>query len=226
MKKQERYDRFFELEEINAKFGELLTDRYDSIRKEFDENKHHLKYANWDPSTGYDGTWNSIEYNGWKAAPLIMNVDEASFDFCRFEDFWKQKLKRDKRTGNVIFEDNTKLFPTLFNTLLECGVTTRVGICTFMPDSYIHWHVDPDPDTDSHVIIRGVWGIDVQQEEGKESCLLLGDKSDHDSWKLENNKSILIWGRTNHRLDNSLTTPRHVLIFDHTVSREFLKSIL
>ena len=227
-----KYDRFFTLEEINPKLGKLLTERYDEIKAEFDENRHLLKTHNWAPETGYEGVWNKVPWNGWEVAPMLFDLGPISKEqregfLDGVKSMWKMDVEYNSANMVMTFSENTKLLPTLYRTALECGVRRRFGLSIFHPDGYIRWHVDPDPETQSHAIIRGCWGLEINEEEGKDSCLLLGDASDHVSWKLKNNECRLIWGRTNHRLDNNgISTPRYCFIFDNEVPFTYLDSIL
>lgn len=222
-----RYKRLFTIDEINSDFGKLMTERFDSIRAELISNMHLLKTHNWDQSTGYEGTDNNMHYNGWQVIPLYMtfsdvNVIDKERFLASFKDRSDMSYKPEVNSDVVSFE-NTDILKVLSKTCLECGVTKRAAISIFHPDGYINWHIDPDPVTETHTIIRGVWGLDVPEE--GESFLLLGDHKQHESWKVTNNDCRLICGRTNHRLDNTHKKPLYTLIFDQEVSIEYLDSI-
>ena len=222
-----KYKRFFTLDEINPHFGKLMAERFDSIRDELVSNMHLLKTHNWDQSTGYEGTKNNMHYNGWQVIPLYMSfssVNEVNKEWfmSSFKEKSDVKYKSVANSDSISFE-NTDILKVLSKTCLECGVIKRTAVSIFHPDGYINWHIDEDPVTETHSIIRGCYGLDVPEE--GDSFLLLGDQKQHESWQVNNNDCRLICGRTNHRLDNRHKKPLYTLIFDQEVSREYLDKI-
>jgi hypothetical protein len=223
-----RYKRFFKIDEINARFGDLMRERFDSIRSEFLESKHLLKTHNWDQSTGYEGSINSISYNGWQVMPMYMSFSDVNLvkkeEFLSSFKYQSDMSYSTKPNSELVIFENAEILKTLSKTCVEGGVIKRVGVSVFHPDSYINWHIDPDPVSDTHTIIRGVWGLDVPEE--GESYILLGDESQYESWRITNNDCRLICGRTNHRLKNSHSSPLYTLIFDQEVPRSYLDNIV
>lgn len=216
--------RFFDVNEINPKL-KLLQKRYYQIKKEFDENLNDIIWVNWN---GYNDYKQLIQtpYNGWKVAPLLVDVDNIySGDLPIFkkevENSYNQRVEFDSEKNLFLFE-NSKYLPILTSTLFECGVTKRVGISVVFPDKKIDWHFDPDPETQEKIIVRGLWGLDINPDNNGDCFLCLGDPVNHKKKEFKNNEFIFFWGRTKHMVLNTLQTPRYVVLFDQDISRDLL----
>ena len=215
---------FFTIEQINPKL-QILEDRYLQIRKEFDDSFNQLIWTNWNGDNDYKQISES-PYKGWKVAPLMVdsgNIHKNEIDIFSRElsVSYNQNVSYDKESNILLFE-NGKYLPTLISTLLECGIKKRVGISVVFPDKEIKWHIDPDPETPEYAIIRGLWGLSINEEDVGESFICLGDEINHQRIKFENNKFTFFWGRTKHMVLNTLQTPRYVVLFDQDISRDLL----
>jgi len=192
--------RFFTPEEINPKLN-VLSKRFDEIQKEFFECKKNLIWTNWNGNNDYSKIGDS-PYDGWKVAALLLEYENSTFIF-----------------------DNCKYFPILKSTLFEIGIKKRVGISVVFPGKEIKWHIDPDPETKDYAIIRGLWTIDVNIDSCGECALYLGDEKSPEKHYFKNNEFVFFWGRTKHKVVNTLQTPRYVLCFDQIISRDYLLSL-
>lgn len=212
---------FLSINQINPNLS-LLQERYSQIRKEFDENFNKLVWTNWNGDNDYKQISDS-PYKGWKVAPLMVDANESDIEIFSRELSvgYNQNVHYDGENNIFLFE-NGKYIPTLISTLLECNVKKRVGISVVFPGKEIKWHIDPDPETPEYAIIRGLWGLDIKQEDIGESFICLGDEINHQKTKFENNKFIFFWGRTKHMVLNTLQTPRYVVLFDQDISRDLL----
>ena len=176
---------FFTKEQINPALS-LLSDNYASIRDEFNQVKEELVYTNWNS----DNEYRSIKknpYNGWKVAGL----------FCE----------------GTIYHDNTSKLPTLYNLCMESGLTQRCGISVLEPKKSIGWHIDKDPKYKDKIIVRGLWGLDINPQD-QEVCEI---HLKHKKETFANNRFHFFWGRSLHHVYNTLSTPRYCLCFDNLV---------
>jgi hypothetical protein len=80
----------------------------------------------------------------------------------------------------------------------------------------IKWHKDNDPETFEYAIIRGLWGLDIKEEDVGESSIYLGSEDNFEKIKFKNNQFIFFWGGDNHMVSNTLQTPRYVVLFDQS----------
>jgi hypothetical protein len=213
-------NRFFSIDEINTKIH-LLSERFGLIQSEFLQNKHKLIWTNWDRNNSYTNIDES-PYAGWKISPLIFQDNNLSR--YSLQKNYKQSVKFDYKSGVFLFQ-NSEHLPILISTLLECGIKKRVGISVVFPNKEIKWHTDPDPETKKCAIIRGLWGLDVQNDDSGECFLCLGDENNHEKRVFKNNEFMFFWGRTMHMVSNTLKTPRYALCFDQDVSREYLLNL-
>lgn len=223
-------NRFYTIDEINPNL-KIISDKFDEIQKEFLENKHKLFWTNWHGSTGYLGD-RSAAYAGWKVAGLYAKIEDnadipirAYLDNLEFiESNMGVKLYPDLDSG-ICFTENSKILPKMTKLLQKIGITKRVAIGVVDPGKQIKWHIDPDPELDNNAIIRGLWGLDVNLEEGKDSYLGFGTPQYHIRNNFENNKVMLFYGRIPHCVVNNLSTPRYVIVFDQDVDKDYLVEI-
>jgi len=223
-------DRFFTLEEINPGL-KLLSERFDKIKKEFLENKDKLVWTNWAGTAGYHGE-NSVAYAGWKIAAIFGALEDTR-EFTKemlidtlplLEETYKQKLYPDQNR-KIILAQNAKHLPVLARTCYEAGIRKRVGISVVYPGKEIKWHIDPDPELGDNLIIRGLWGVDVNQEDGLECYLGLGPEDNFEKRLFQDNKFMFFYGRVPHGVINNLTTPRYALCFDHVINKSYLENL-
>jgi hypothetical protein len=212
--------RFFSIDEINVKLH-LLSERFELIQSEFFENKDKLTWTNWNGNNDYSQI-NESPYAGWKISPLMVQGNNLSSYSLRKN--YNQSVRFDSKNGTFIFQ-NSEYLPILISTLLECGIKKRVGISVVFPNKEIKWHTDPDPETKKCAIIRGLWGLDVQNDDSGECFLCLGDENDYEKRLFKNNEFMFFWGRTKHMVSNTLKTPRYALCFDQDVPREYLLNL-
>lgn len=207
---------FFDEKIINPNFH-ILNERFEEIHEEFINNVDRLFWFNWGADAGYYAE-NDIAYRGWKVAPLYGLkediVDENS------EDRLKKYASFLRVEDDFIKTNNTNVLPILTQTLLDAGVRKRVGISVVQPGREILWHVDPDPEKPNLHIIRGLWGLDVKEEQGKEAFIYLQTPIKKRVFK--NKEVVFFWGRVPHKVENNLSTPRYMVCFDTEVSEENL----
>ena len=206
-------EKFLPLELINPNL-KILQERYEEIYEEFKTNIHKIYLMNFGAESGYY-IKNDIAYKGWKIAPLYGNIKDISQINGGLENFGNLVTVQDdlvKMTYNV------NLLPKLTQALIDSGITKRVGISVVYPGKEIAWHSDPDPEKQGLAIIRGLWGLDVVEEEGKESFIYLKDENQKITFK--NNEFVFFWGRTRHKVENNLSQPRFMVCFDHEVPYE------
>lgn len=209
-------ERFLSIDEVNPKLR-LLYERFDEIHQEFVLKKDYLTLLNFGAEAGYYMREN-IAYKGWKVAPLYGNV----------EDIASVNGGLDKFQGLIEFENNlakfkpnTYLLPKLTQTLIESGINKRVGISVVYPEKEIAWHIDPDPEKPGLAIVRGLYGLNVVEEEDKESFIYLRNKDQEiEKVKFKNNEFVFFWGRVLHKVENNLTQPRYMICFDTEVPYE------
>lgn len=216
--------RFFDLTEINPKLS-LLHERFEIIHQEFLQNKDKLILINFGGEAGYYMREN-IAYKGWKVAPIYANHEDfsqingaGSGSLGPFEQF-------KEIDGEIVkFKLNTVLLPTLTQTLIEAGINKRVGISVVYPGNEIAWHIDADPEKQGLAIIRGLYGLDVVEEEGKESFIyLVNDKAETEKVVFKNNEFVFFWGRSRHKVENNLSQPRYMICFDTEIPYDQLNS--
>jgi len=233
-----KIDRFFTIDELNPKL-KLVEERFEEIQKEFLDNFDKIYWCNWGYETGYSGT-NSIAYAGWKIAPIFMECRDPFSGKIITDDYWDMfvttaKMLIVKNFGEAIFSKeekigyhrkNCELLPILTATMREAGIRRRFGISVVDPGKEIKWHIDPDPEYNNLAIIRGLWGLDVRQEEGKECYLLFGnDRKNAEKRLFVNNQHMFFWGRVKHRVQNDLSTSRYCLCFDQEIDKDYLRSL-
>ena len=214
--------RFFKQEEVNPALN-LLSLNYELIRDEFRSVKDGLVWTNWHGKNQYT----SIEknpYAGWRVAALYGEYDSnEDYDhIAKMEKVYDQACYIDPEK-EILYTQNAVKMPNLFKLAYESGIFKRVGISVLHPGKSIPWHVDTDPEHPDYVIIRGLWGIDVNPQDNEVCTISLDTK---DSGVLTEdflpNRYHFFWGRTPHMVHNTLTTPRYCLCFDIEVNRNDL----
>ena len=217
-------NKFFNSHHINPKL-ELLQQKYLQIKKEFDENFDNLVWVNWHGDNDYRQIEDS-PYKGWKVAPIMMDTNGIT-DIENFSKELSSTYHQNvfhQENDNIFLLQNGKYIPTLVSTLLECNIKKRVGISVVFPGKEIKWHKDNDPETLEYATIRGLWGLDIKEEDVGESSIFLGSEDNFQKIKFKNNELIFFWGRTKHMVLNTLQTPRYVVLFDQDISRDLLSN--
>lgn len=209
-------NKFFENHLILPKFN-ILNERFDEIHQEFITNLDKLVWFNWGAEAGYYAE-NDIAYKHWQVAPLY----GLKNDILRENSIGRLKHLKDF----IIIENqliktlNTQTLPILTQSLLDAGIKKRVGVSVVSSGKEIPWHIDPDPEkSDSH-IIRGLWGLDVKEENNKETFIYLNSNNQKRVFK--NKEFVFFWGRVPHKVENNLSTPRYAICFDVEISKENL----
>lgn len=207
-------DKFLDPHIILPKFN-VLNERFDKINQEFTKNIDKLTWLNWGAEAGYYAE-NDIVYKDWRVAPLYGLKDDIVKE---------NSTERLNHLGDFIFIENdliktsnTNVLPILTQSLLDAGIKKRVGISVVSPGKEIPWHIDPDPEKPDKYIIRGLWGIDIKEENDREAFIYLLSPEQKKVFK--NKEFVFFWGRINHKVENNLSTPRYALCFDVEISRE------
>jgi hypothetical protein len=213
-------ERFFDINEVNPNL-KLLHERFSEIREEFLQRKDYLTLLNFGAEAGYYMREN-IAYKGWKVAPLYGNINDVSSingGFGNFNDLVEV-------TNDLVkIKPNTQLLPKLTQTLLDCGINKRVGISVVYPGKEISWHVDTDPEKPGLAIVRGLFGLDVVEEDEKESFIYLKNHLDENQKiTFKNNEFVFFWGRVLHKVENNLSQPRYMICFDTEVPYDRLNT--
>jgi hypothetical protein len=216
-------EKFFNLETINPNLV-LLQERFEEIREEFLRNKENLFLMNFGAEAGYYMN-SAVAYKGWKVAPLYGTLEDVkgingSASINNNHLMHIAEIDEDL----VKIKVNTQLLPILTQTLIESGIRKRVGISVVYPGKEILWHRDLDPEKENLAIVRGLFGLDVVEEEGKESSIYMSKDDDNIIEKrvFKNNEFVFFWGRTKHRVENNLSAPRYMICFDHEIPYESL----
>jgi hypothetical protein len=208
-----KIENFFSIDQINPKL-KLLHERFEEIQKEFLSKKDQLILMNFGGEVGYYMK-DDIAYKGWKVAPLYGNIEDihqVNGSLDRFNGLTKIE-------NNLLkIKPNVQLLPKLTETLLESGIVKRVGISVVYPGKEISWHIDQDPERRGLGIIRGLFGLDIVEEENKESFIYLKKSSNEIEKRVfKNNEFVFFWGRVRHKVENNLSQPRYMICFDTEV---------
>ena len=212
---------FFTKEEINPKLNELCIN-YEKVRDEYASVKDQLVYTNWNSNNAYN-TIGKNPYEGWKVAAMYARYHPAMESrLPELEKMYDQKVYLDPER-HIAYTENAKKLPTLFNLCYEAGLRARVGVSVLEPGKVIDWHTDPDPTPDDDLIIRGLWGIDINPQNQETCQILLNSRVDGViNEVMMNNRMHFFWGRTQHHVFSNLSTPRVCLCFDNIVPRQNL----
>ena len=214
--------RFFTQEEVNPELNSLAIN-YEKIRDGFRSVKNKLVYTNWNSANRYN-TIDKNPYDGWKVAALYARYHPSMEQkLPELEKMYDQAVYLDPERG-IAYTENAKKLPTLFDLCYKAGIRQRVGVSILEPQKFIDWHTDPDPEYDEDLIIRGLWGIDINPQNQEICQIYLNSKMDGVvQQNMMNNRFHFFWGRTPHHVFNTLTTPRVCLCFDNIVP---LKNLL
>jgi hypothetical protein len=213
-------ERFLTINEVNPNL-KILQERFSEIREEFLQRKDYLTLINFGGEVGYYMRDN-IAYKGWKVAPLYGNVNDISTVNGSLGKFH----------GMIEIEDNlmkvkpnTQILPKLTQALIDSGITKRVGISVVYPGKEIAWHIDQDPEKQGLAIIRGLFGLDIVEEEEKESFIYLKNHLGEDEKiTFKNSEFVFFWGRVPHKVENNLSQPRYMICFDTEVPYDRLNN--
>jgi len=200
---------FVDLRAINPALKNL-SNYFEEIHDEFLKNKDQLSWVNWGYDAGYYGE-HTLDSRPWQVAPLFGSDRELKS--------WKG-LKNTSKFSEVITHENCDVLPKLSEVLYNCGIRKRVGISVLEAGQEIPAHIDPDPEIPGQsIIIRGLWGLDIKEEQNKKAFISLFDPAEGVavSKQLKNNQLYLFWGRNMHRVKNNLSTPRYMVCFDTEV---------
>lgn len=213
-------DKFFDLDQINPGLS-ILNERFEEIQKEFKDNKDKIIFINFGGEVGYYMK-DEIAYKGWKVAPLYADINDVAQVNGGLERFGNlTEIDKDL----IKFKTNVGILPILTQTLLDSGIIKRVGISVVYPGKEIAWHMDPDPEKPRLAIIRGLFGLDIVEEEGKESFIYLKDSENNIEKRVfKNNEFVFFWGGIKHKVENNLSEPRYMICFDTEVPYEKLNN--
>lgn len=213
-------ERFLTIEEVNPNL-KVLQERFKEIHEEFLLKKDYLTLINFGAESGYYMR-DDIAYKGWKVAPLYGNVNDISTVNGGLDKF---NGMIEIENNLVKIKPNTYLLPKLTQALIDSGITKRVGISVVYPGKEIAWHIDPDPEKPGLAIVRGLFGLDIVEEEERESFIYLKNHLGQDQKvKFKNNEFVFFWGRVRHKVENNLSQPRYMICFDTEVPYERLNS--
>ena len=198
---------FFTKEEINPALN-LLNINYEKVRDEFRAVKHQLVY---------------IDHDEWKVAPLFGQY-HPTMDLEKLEEDYDQAVYVNPEY-EIIYTQNAVRMPTLFKLCLEAGIRQRCGISVLDPGKVIDWRVESDPILEDDIMIRGLWGIDINPQNQETCQLLLNSKVDGVvNEVMINNRMHFYWGRTNHHVFSNLSTPGVCLSFENIVPMDTILS--
>lgn len=215
-------NRFFDINDVNPNLS-LLHERFPEIQKEFLDNREKLLFLNFGAESGYYMR-NDIAYKGWKVAPIYGNVSDVTA-INGYQILSQYSSISEISNGLIKCKPNTQLLPILTETLIECRINKRVGISVVYPGKEIAWHQDHDPEKSGLAIIRGLYGLDVVEEEGKESFIYIKDDQQKNQKVIfKNNEFVFFWGRVTHKVENNLSEPRYMICFDTEIPYEKLNS--
>lgn len=192
--------RFYNYEEFNPKL-KLLIDRFDTIKQEYDQNKHNIEWT-----IPPQLTEKLSDRAGWHIAAMLGTFFS--------------------KDGSLVIGKNANLLPTLRDTIIETKETKRVGLLKLEPETVLDWHRDhekqKDLNTNTHSIIRALLGLDIPNEEGKSSFLEIETKKGIER-KIFEHKSIMMFdGEINHRAVNEYSKERVVFVFDLCIEKDRL----
>jgi hypothetical protein len=213
-------ERFLTINEVNPNL-KILQERFSEIREEFLQRKDYLTLINFGGEVGYYMRDN-IAYKGWKVAPLYGNVNDISTVNGGLGKFHGM-IEIENNLMKV--KPNTQILPKLTQALIDSGITKRVGISVVYPGKEIAWHIDPDPEKQGLAIIRGLFGLDIVEENEKESFIYLKNNLGEDEKiTFKNNEFVFFWGRVPHKVENNLSQPRYMICFDTEVPYDRLNN--
>ena len=190
---------------------ELLSQNFGKIRAEYLANKDKLEFK--------DFTSEQDEYisKNRKGYPVTLM------------SYFSAKPKTEKLGwhlsavygGGIFHPFNALHLPTLKETLQQISEVSVCGINILEPGISLDWHNDDDYST-GYPTLRTLWGLDVPEEDGKESIFQTKDEKtgEINTRKFANNKIYSFWPKTIHRVENNMTKSRTVLAVDVYVNPE------
>ena len=197
---------FFTKEEVNNDLN-LLAINYQACRDEYRQAKHRLVYVDSD--------------DGSKIAPLFGKYHPKT-DLAELERIYDQAVYVNPEY-DIFYTQNTVYMPTLFDLCLKVGLRERCSIQLLPPGECVDWNTKSDPVYDDDMIIRGLWGIDINPQNQETIQLLVQDSTNGVVNELMmNNRLHFYWGKTPHHIFSNLSTPMVCLSFDNVVSMDNL----
>lgn len=183
----------------------LLSDRYELIKSEYLTNRNKLEFKDFTKQQDK----NILEFG--KGYPIGV------------ESYFNAPEKTEERgwhMAGVLYEHyfynrNSDLLPTLSETLKEISTLNVCGINVLDSGISLNWHNDDDYHTGIPTL-RVLWGLDVPEEDGKESIIQMKDTLTGrvETKKFENNQFYCFWPSTEHRVENNLSLPRTIIAID------------
>lgn len=183
----------------------LLSERYNLIREEYITNKDKLEFKDFTKQQDK----NIVEYG--KGYPIGA------------ESYFGAPEKTDKKGWhmagilyeNYLYNRNADFLPTLTKTLIEIETLNVCGLNILDSGMSLNWHNDDDYHTGVPTL-RILWGLDVPVEDSGESIIQMKDKltGEVETKVFKNNEFYCFWPKTEHRVENTLSSPRTIVAID------------
>tara|TARA_B100001287_G_scaffold270859_1_gene270244 strand:+ start:12 stop:716 length:705 start_codon:yes stop_codon:yes gene_type:complete len=202
---------FVDVHKLHPKF-DLIHERFNDIQKEFRDNINDIQFGHWYDDVAHDkngGVYNPV------AAPLYGEIEEEQEQLCMIEQFGHDFYEKD----GLRTHKNVNLVPTLTKTLQDVGITRRASIASMKPKAKIPLHRDGDPNPPDGIVLRGIIGLDVPVEEGKQCYIMVRDRPKK-TWhtrEIKNQSVCLFQPNAIHSVINQLNGWRYVVLFDTVV---------
>ena len=202
---------FVDVHKLHPKF-DLIHERFNDIQKEFRDNINDIQFGHWYDDVAHDkngGIYNPV------AAPLYGEIEEEQEQLCMIEQFGHDFYEKD----GLRTHKNVNLVPTLTKTLQDVGITRRASIASMKPKAKIPLHRDGDPNPPDGIVLRGIIGLDVPVEEGKQCYIMVRDRPKK-TWhtrEIKNQSVCLFQPNAIHSVINQLNGWRYVVLFDTVV---------
>tara|TARA_B100001989_G_scaffold69006_1_gene46881 strand:+ start:568 stop:1257 length:690 start_codon:yes stop_codon:yes gene_type:complete len=202
---------FVDVHKLHPKF-DLIHERFNDIQKEFRDNINDIQFGHWYDDVAHDkngGVYNPV------AAPLYGEIEEEQEQLCMIEQFGHDFYEKD----GLRTHKNVNLVPTLTKTLQDIGITRRASIASMKPKAKIPLHRDGDPNPPDGIVLRGIIGLDVPVEEGKQCYIMVRDRPKK-TWhtrEIKNQSVCLFQPNAIHSVINQLNGWRYVVLFDTVV---------
>jgi len=208
---------FFEWE---THFPELyvLKENYPQVKAEYLANKDKIRWENMHLDIGYNLHQKAPEDVGWKMSPLMMSKLITLLDL----DALNMEAVKKFTDSDAIYFPNSRMLPLLTETIEKAQpkntiLKVRNGFSLLDPKTVLDWHVDNDNPKylkNGFLIIRILWGMDIEPEPGKDSFLEISYKNRVERRSSLNNEMNIFWGLMKHRAVNQYSTPRVVIAMD------------
>jgi hypothetical protein len=183
----------------------LLSERYNLIREEYITNKDKLEFKDFTKQQDK----NIVEHG--KGYPIGA------------ESYFGAPEKTDKKGWhmagilyeNYLYNRNADFLPTLTKTLIEIETLNVCGLNILDSGMSLNWHNDDDYHTGVPTL-RILWGLDVPVEDSGESIIQMKDKltGEVETKVFKNNEFYCFWPKTEHRVENTLSSPRTIVAID------------